>query len=58
MYLGRLEHDWSVASHIMATVANIFRSSGRAMQPKDFNPLMQKAPENIRPLKEMDKEFR
>ncbi len=43
MATARRDHDWSIASAQMATLANVNRPKGRApFSPRDFNPYAKK----------------
>ena len=44
---GRDRHVWSVASSLMALIANCHRDSkGKKLSPDDFNPMLTKAERN------------
>jgi len=43
---GRQRHDWSIASAVMAVLANIHRDPKRSrpLKPADFDPFAQRTP--------------
>lgn len=49
---GKQRHDWSIASAVMALVANIHRDPRRSrrLNPSDFDPFAKRSPTQ-RPIK-------
>ena len=43
---GRDRFTWSIASSLMALVANCHRDKGKTFSPNDFNPTLSKAERN------------
>ena len=48
---GRDRHTWSIASSLMALIANCHKEArGKSFEPDDFNPTLSKAERNSKAL--------